>query len=209
MIRVSAKKVREIIENHLWCFNNKQIPEYILVSKKHDLTDAKGCLIGPIDGEYGLCVNVRDYIFDTEEALAGVVLHEMVHFNLLIEGNHQHEEHSDIFNDLAREIAKKSGNQFIVSDENCKIDFFVRYRKKYFNVLLFKKDGNNYLTTIPTQRLRYWKKYMKEGVEIGQFDEYIFQRSNKCIFEQLPLSDKDDLICCIFDDEDYGLLSKE
>ena len=57
MIRVSAKKVREIIKNYLWCFNNKLIPEYILVSKNHDLTDAKGCMIGPIDGEYGLCIN--------------------------------------------------------------------------------------------------------------------------------------------------------
>ena len=207
-IKVTEKLVSDIIDKHLWCFPHKQKPDYIIVSKKDRFNNAKATTIGPIDGEYGISINIKDYDFENIDVLTAVVLHEMVHFNLLLNGKQSKENiHDKIFNDLAKDIEKKTHVKYIAITDDNKIEFFVRDKHKYINVMLFIKDGIKYVTTLPKNKVKYWKKYLKEYGSF--FETYKLFKSNRSIYKQMPVSKGYNLEAVPLLDEDYDILMNE
>lgn len=205
MIKVTEKLVSDIIDKYLVCFPHKEKPDYIIVSKKHKFNDGKATMLGPIDGEYGLSVNIKDYEFENIETLTAVVLHEMVHFNLLLDVKQSRENiHDEVFNNLAKEIEQKTKIKYIAITGENKIEFFVRDKHKYVNVMLFSKDNIKYVITIPNNNVKYWKKFFKEHDKV--FESYKLFKSNRNIYKQIPFLNGYDLEGIPLLDEDYEIL---
>ena len=112
MIKVTEKLVSDIIDKYLMCFPHKEKPDYIIVSKKHKFNDGKATMLGPVDGEYGLSVNIKDYEFENIETLTAVVLHEMVHFNLLLDEKQTREKF--LFSHIDSILVNWEEKQFLI-----------------------------------------------------------------------------------------------
>lgn len=67
MFKVTEKSIKSFLDKYYSIFGENMPPlDYIIIDKKYRIDDTKApaSMIGPIDGEYGLYLNVRDYILD-------------------------------------------------------------------------------------------------------------------------------------------------
>lgn len=206
MIKVNYKLIKEIIEKYMVYFGeNIPMVDHIIVNSKYHLDDVKApaSLIGPIDDEYGLYVNVKDYIFDTEEILVPIILHELVHYKLLLEGKQSKEnQHDKAFQALAEEIEKKTNIKGIKYGKN-DVHEFIRYKNRTFFPLLIENEQGKLITRVKKDKIKYWENYLKESVELNEIKKFIFLKpTNRKIFEQIPLTEGINQLSCIPYNED-------
>ena len=204
MFKVTSKSVSSIIDKYIGLFGENMRPlDYIIVDKKCDISkDAPASLIGPIDGEYGLFINVKDYIFDSEELITSIILHELVHYKLLLDGKQSKDNiHDEAFQELAAKIEKTANISGVTYGMNY-VHENIKYKNKTFYPIVITKDGKNVITRINMDKLPYWRKYLKECVEYGDFEGYkIVSPTNKKIFEVIPLTTATNMLDCIEYDE--------
>jgi len=209
MYNFTEKEIKEIINEHIHLFGNIKPPQYTIVLDDFDC-DGYGCTIGPIENEYGIAINIKDFEFDTKEAVIAVVLHELVHYSLLLQGKQSKNDiHDEEFINLAAEIEEKSGIKGVIS--NGWIGHLIRNKKKTRNILLVKQDGKWVLTQLKSKKeFNHWKKYLSESVLLGEFDDYKIFTSNKCIFDCAPLTTKKKFLNAIgiCKEDEYMFLSK-
>ncbi len=210
MVKITEKLVKNIIDKHINVFGeNITPPNHIIADKKYYFDDIKApaSLIGPIDGQYGLYLNVRDYIFDEKNILIPIILHEMVHYKLLLDGKQSNEnQHDENFQELAEKIEKTTGIDGIKYGMNY-VHRFLRYKNKTFYPLLIENINGKFITRINRNKIKYWEKYLKESVTLGEIKKFkIGFATNREIFESIPLTNNVGHLNCVpYDDEILSL----
>ncbi len=196
-MKITEKIVRDIISSYNHLYDDIPPIDYIIIGRTKDVTTSPATVVN-IDDEYALFINTDDYIF-SEDILVPIILHEMVHYYLLLNGKQAKgdEQHNEIFQEKAREIEKETGIDGINSGCN-HVQANLRYKNKRFAVIILKKYDTNTLniTLIPDKRFNYWAKYLKLHYKELGFDTYDVFRTNKQVFGQInSFSDGYDLLC--------------
>ena len=187
MYKFTEEDIRNIIDENIHYFGITNSPEHVIVSEDYEINNGGYAqMIGPIDGEYGLAINVRDYTFDSKDAVVSLVLHELVHYKLLLEGKQSKDEiHDEEFLSLAKEIEEKTNIKGIISDGW--ISFMIRNKHKCFNLILLKQNDIWYISRLKSRKeMTYWDKYLREGVNVGDYQDYKVFSSRKEIYDGIP-----------------------
>lgn len=161
----TGRKVKEIIEKYIDLFDvNGRIPDFIFIGKNaKDLTEGGFARVtGPIDGMYALGVNTKDYEF-TEEALENVILHELIHYKLLLEDKQPKGDamHDGIFEEIANNLEVKLNRRGI----NCKTPYnmmSIKRKKRYDYLIVLHKDSNFVCIKIKEKDLFEWLKIIPD-----------------------------------------------
>lgn len=198
--------VRSVINKYAKYFSDdfREIEHIIIDDKNEVQSNASATLIGPIEGEFGLAINTCDYIFDSKEIIIPIILHEMVHYMLVLKGLQSEENlHDDTFQTYAKEIEYKTNIKGIAYGLN-KVQQSLKYRNTFFSPIIIEMDGKNYITRVNKSDRKFWEQYLKEGVEINKFNSYrMLPKTNKVIYEDIPLTAKRTELECQLLDEDF------
>lgn len=143
-----------------------------------------------------------------EKIVIPIILHELVHYKLLLDGVQSKEEiHDENFQTLAEKIEQITGVEGVKYGKSY-VHEFLKYRNKTFFPLIIENENGKFITRIDRNNKNYWKKYLTKGVEIGQFKSFkIPSPTNRRIFEDIPLTKGTDSLDCVPYDEEIFYLN--
>lgn len=187
MYTFTEKDVSEIINDYIGLFDNIEPPQHIIVDENFEC-GGYGVLIGPIDDEYGLAINVKEFEFETKDAVIAIVLHELIHYYLLLKNKQPKKRiHNKEFIKIANELSEKTKIKGIMCDGW--IGCLLREKGVSRNIMLIKQNGIWVVTTLKNENeFEYWDKYLKESIELKEFEDYKLFKSNRRIFYGIPLT---------------------
>lgn len=209
-MKLTQNLIKEYIDKFLPLFGEMIKPiDHIIINKtlKNDNgTVSPAMLIGPIDNEYGLCLNNLVYKLDEENIVLPIILHELIHYSLLLEGNQNKGDiHDNIFKEKAVEIETLTNFKGVNIDDNY-VQRNLRYKNKTFNVIEVFIKEDRFITTVNNKLFEYFKKYLgKESKKLG-IDKYSFFKTNKSIFEQVDETLNIDALNLIKDNENIFII---
>lgn len=181
-MKITEQKIRDIIAEYNDLYDNIPPIDYVIIGNCKNVTTAPA-MVTNVEDEYGMFINTDDYMF-TEETLVPIVLHEMVHYYLLLNGKQSKGDaiHDDTFQQKASEIEEKTDIKGIMYGKN-KVHETLRYKNKRQAFVFLKNREKDLLciTKIPEKRIKYWLKYLRSYCKNIGYDEYKVEISNKCL----------------------------